>query len=53
MTITGLSYLTLTFSTTSFNQTAVAEGDIIFTQIKTEASGNVAYFNSTLEVLHS
>ena len=45
--------LTLTFSTTSFNQTAVAEGDIIFTQIKTEASGNVAYFNSTLEVLHS
>jgi len=45
--------LTLTFSTTSFDQTAVAEGDIIFTQIKTEDSGNVAYFNSTLEVLHS
>ena len=45
--------LTLTFSTTSFDQTAVAEGDIIFTQIKTEAAGNIAYFNSTLEVLHS
>ena len=45
--------LTITFSTTSFDQTAVAEGDIIFTQIKTEAAGNIAYFNSTLEVLHS
>ena len=43
---------TRTFSTTSFTQASVAAGDIIFTQMKTESSGNVGYFNSTLEVLH-
>ena len=43
--------LTRTFSTTSFEASgAVAVGDIIFTQMKTETSGNVAFFNSTLEV---
>lgn len=41
--------LTRTFSTTSFEAT-VAVGDIIFTQMKTETSGNVGYFNSTLEI---
>ena len=41
--------LTVTFSTTSFDAT-VAVGDIIFTQMKTETSGNVGYFNSTLEI---
>ena len=41
--------LTRTFSTTSFDAT-VAAGDIIFTQMKTETSGNIGFFNSTLEV---
>jgi len=41
--------LTRTFSTASFDST-VAAGDIIFTQMKTEASGNIGFFNSTLEV---
>jgi len=41
--------LTRTFATTSFDST-VAVGDIIFTQMKTEDSGNTGFFNSTLEV---
>tara|TARA_R110001632_G_scaffold45278_1_gene115084 strand:- start:814 stop:2400 length:1587 start_codon:yes stop_codon:yes gene_type:complete len=41
--------LTRTFATTNFDAT-VAVGDIIFTQMKTETSGNVGFFNSTLEV---
>tara|TARA_R110002020_G_scaffold252540_2_gene466461 strand:+ start:1281 stop:2531 length:1251 start_codon:yes stop_codon:yes gene_type:complete len=39
---------TRTFTTTSFEAT-VSAGDIIFSQLKTESSGNVGYFNSTLE----
>ena len=39
------------FSETSFTAASVAAGDIIFSQLKTEGSGNVAYFQSTLEVL--
>jgi len=38
------------FAETSFTQASVAAGDIIFTQMKTETSGNVSYFQSTLEI---
>ena len=42
---------TRSFSETSFTQASVAAGDVVFTQVKTEDSGNVLYFNSMLEVL--
>ena len=39
-----------TFTETSFTQSSVAAGDIIFTQIKTDTNNKVVYFNSTLEI---
>ena len=35
---------------TTFTSAAVAEGDIIFTQVKTTTSGRTVYFNTTLEI---
>lgn len=41
------------FSETTFTVASVSAGDIIFTQMKTEGSGNVAYFQSGLEILYA
>ena len=38
------------FAETSFTQSSVAAGDIIFTQVKTDTNSKIIYFNSTLEV---
>jgi len=38
------------FSETSFTESAIAAGDILFTGIKTETSGADVYFTSTAEV---
>ena len=38
------------FHETSFTQTDVAAGDILYTQIKTADSGVVVYFNATMEM---
>ena len=38
------------FDETSFSQASVAKGDIIYTQVKTSASGVTVYFNATMEI---
>ena len=38
------------FDETSFSQASVTKGDIIYTQVKTSASGVTVYFNATMEI---
>ena len=40
------------FDSSTMTDSSVAEGDILFTQLKTSASGVTVYFNFTMEVLH-
>jgi len=52
MTITGLSGgldALQQLTETTFDSSSLSEGDIVFTMIKGDTSGNVAYFNVTLE----
>tara|TARA_R110000787_G_scaffold141030_1_gene254539 strand:+ start:6013 stop:6651 length:639 start_codon:yes stop_codon:yes gene_type:complete len=51
ITITGntLDHLQ-SVSETTFDTTSLNQGDIVFTMIKTDTSGNVVYFNTTMEL---
>tara|TARA_R100001015_G_C4632386_1_gene195896 strand:+ start:2973 stop:3956 length:984 start_codon:yes stop_codon:yes gene_type:complete len=40
------------FDNSTMSDSSVAEGDILFTQLKTSGSGVTVYFNFTMEVLH-